>query len=614
MPIIEVYKGKTPAGSFVLTEDIITIGRAGDNEIVLPDQSTRVSRYHAVLLKCSPGEGYSIRDLSSAWGTRIGNRQVFQKVLTDGDTIHILDFRLKYGVSNQNTSIFKITDESVSAVPSYLPQNIGQQSTSIRRVDDILEASPAEFRGEAKLLFEEFLHQVTNPGRLEKLLDSAMHIVFYTLSMGENGFGCLALFEGEDSIKCLGSKGMESRTSIPLPRFVIEKIKTNQPVIMDNQLWAPIHEEENATLGFLYVDRGTYAPCFQENETKLVSLICRMLAEAISGGIDNDISHDEEAVKWPRNLICNKIFFKEIKRLALLDRNVLVLGETGVGKEAAAEEIHRLSYRRNKELRKVNCSAIPKDLVESELFGHKKGAFTGATEEKKGEFELANGGTIFLDEIGDLPWESQRKLLRVTQEKVIKRLGEERDIKVDMRIIAATNRDIYKDMEDGRFGSDLYYRFGEQLIIPPLRERKKEITLLIHYFFDEFAQELNIQPMNITPQAMKCLLSYPWPGNIRELKDCIYAALSSSKGVIALQHLQVKVQKQRKTDKTEEVEVKEQKTALQTLEEAEKDHIMETLKYTCGNKDKAIEILKIAKQTFYNKLKKYNIPADFGKS
>lgn len=608
MPTLEVYKAKTLIGSFFLTEDIITVGRAGDNDIVLPDNKLKVSRYHAVLLRNSNNpEGYIIRDLSSLQGTKFGGSHIIQKALEEGDVIHIVDFRLKYIAHTDNSRFpFRITDETPGISFSSFPSDIGEQSTRLGRIKEFMSSLSPALSKETNMLFEELLYQVNSSFTTEVVLNSAIDLFFHALNMTKDCFGCFALFEGKDNLRCLAVRGTR-RASIPLPYHVIEKVKAGQSFIMGNQLWIPFSTKEKASRGFLYLYRGTYAPPFHEDEVKLVSLISDITADVIDK-VEIAV-YEEEFIKWPRDMIGSDKIFMEIKRVAPLDVNVLLLGETGVGKEVAAEEIHRHSHRKDKILRKVNCAAIPKDLIESELFGHKKGAFTGATEDKKGEFELADGGTIFLDEIGDLPWESQKRLLRVIQEKKIKRLGEEKERKIDVRIIAATNRDIQKDMEDGKFGSDLYYRFGERIFIPPLRERKKDIPLLAHYYLDKFAEAQNLRTRGITPHAMKCLLAYSWPGNTRELRDCISKALSISKGIIFLQHLPDEVRKYKKPDS----EKKFEKSKPKSSDEVEKEHIMETLRYTRGNKEKAIEILKIAKQTLYNKMEKYKIPEDFGK-
>ena len=215
-----------------------------------------------------------------------------------------------------------------------------------------------------------------------------------------------------------------------------------------------------------------------------------------------------------------------VLRAAKTDSSVLLLGESGVGKELFAEQIHLHSLRSNNPLIRVNCAALPENLLESELFGHVKGAFTGASNDRMGRFELADGGTIFLDEIGDLPLNLQVKLLRVIQHRIFERVGGSEAIKVDVRIIAATNKDIEAEVESGRFRADLYYRLNVlPIYIPPLRERREDIPLLSEFFLKRFNREIKKQIEGFTPQAMEVLLSYSWPGNVRELENAVERAV-----------------------------------------------------------------------------------------
>jgi formate hydrogenlyase transcriptional activator len=224
---------------------------------------------------------------------------------------------------------------------------------------------------------------------------------------------------------------------------------------------------------------------------------------------------------------------RKVEQVAAADTSVLVLGETGTGKELIARAIHNRSARRGRPLVKVNCSAISAGLVESELFGHVKGAFTGALERRVGRFELADGGTIFLDEIGELPLETQVKLLRVLQEQEFEPVGSSRTVRVDVRVIAATNRDLQEALGAGRFRSDLFYRLNVFPIeVPPLRDRRSDIPQLVTLFLSRFAKKLGKRVGSVSPETMERLASYAWPGNIRELQNIIERAVVLCEGSI----------------------------------------------------------------------------------
>jgi DNA-binding NtrC family response regulator len=227
---------------------------------------------------------------------------------------------------------------------------------------------------------------------------------------------------------------------------------------------------------------------------------------------------------------CRRII-SQVEVVAPTDATVLILGETGTGKELIAREIHQRSRRNDKPLVRVNCTSIPRELFESEFFGHAKGAFTGAIKDRAGRFEIAAGGTLFLDEVGEIPLELQSKLLRVLQEKCYERVGEDRTRQTDVRIIAATNRDLKKDIGAGHFREDLYYRLNVfPLQVPPLRERKRDITLLATHFVELLVKELGCPKPRLTRAGIEALESYEWPGNIRELRNVIERAAIFARG------------------------------------------------------------------------------------
>ncbi len=299
--------------------------------------------------------------------------------------------------------------------------------------------------------------------------------------------------------------------------------------------------------------------------------------------------------------------FRQIQMVAPTKSTVLIQGESGTGKELIAGAIHYNSPRKDKPFIKVNCGALTPTLLESELFGHEKGAFTDAYREKPGRFELANGGTLFLDEISETTPEFQVKLLRVIELQEFERVGGTRTIKVDVRIITATNKNLKDLVQQGKFREDLFYRLNViQIIVPPLRERREDIPLLVNAFIKEFAAQNNKPALSISPKAMAALQNYSWPGNVRQLRNVIEAAvIMCNTNEIKLYHLPEEIRL------AEESALEEDAIRLKIgtpLSEMEKEVIKATLKKVNGNKAQAARLLGIGRKTLYRKMAEYRIP------
>ncbi|MCL7487750.1 MAG: sigma-54 dependent transcriptional regulator [Desulfobulbaceae bacterium] len=293
-----------------------------------------------------------------------------------------------------------------------------------------------------------------------------------------------------------------------------------------------------------------------------------------------------------------------VVQVAPTEASILITGESGTGKELIASALHNQSLRVNGPLVKVNCAALAENLLESELFGHEKGAFTGADRRREGRFLQADGGTLFLDEIGETAPAMQAKLLRVLQEHEVQRVGGQDTIKVDVRIIAATNRDLEQDVASGRFREDLYYRLNVVVLhMPPLRERHGDIPLLAQHFLKFYAHRNKRQVAGITPECMDLLVRYPWPGNVRELENSI------ERGVILMrgEYLDVGVMPLALQRWAGENVSAEQPEEPATLKDAERILIVKTLEETGGNRSEAARRLQITRKTLLNKIRNYNI-------
>ena len=299
--------------------------------------------------------------------------------------------------------------------------------------------------------------------------------------------------------------------------------------------------------------------------------------------------------------------FRTIDKVADYKTTVLITGESGVGKELIARALHDRGARKNAPFVPINCGAIPENLLESELFGHKRGAFTDAHSDRRGLFEEANGGTLFLDEIGELPLPLQVKLLRVLQEETVRRLGDSKDMKVDVRIVAATHRDLAEEAKAGRFREDLYYRINVlSLSIPPLRERREDIPLLLEHFIHKQNDKLGIQVRGFSAEAKKLLLDYAWPGNVRELENTVERAMVLAEEDVLREHElpeRMKLAMDPVHQKLESGELSIKKTVA-TIEPI---LIRRALEKTKGNRTRAAEVLEISHRALLYKMKDYNI-------
>jgi two-component system response regulator AtoC len=305
--------------------------------------------------------------------------------------------------------------------------------------------------------------------------------------------------------------------------------------------------------------------------------------------------------------------FETVKKVADYKTTVMIYGESGTGKELIARAIHQNSSRKNKSFIAINCGAIPENLLESEFFGHKRGAFTDATKDKKGLFEEADGGTIFLDEIGELPLLLQVKLLRVLQDSEIRPVGGNELVKIDTRVIAATLRDLESDVIAGKFREDLFYRLNVVNIkLPPLRERKEDISLIVNFFLKKYSEKFGLQIEDIEPKALDILLKYDWPGNIRELENCIERAMIlTEKNVVteeslpkAVRHFEPNSTVSSDYLGSDNLSIKFHTRAL------EESLIKKALKQTAGNRTHAAKLLEISHRTLLYKMREYQISGD----
>lgn len=420
------------------------------------------------------------------------------------------------------------------------------------------------------------------------------------------GFEVFEAADGKSGLKKLAHENVDAvLCDVKLPDVngvqLVQQIKTNWPLVEIILLTAygniPDGVQAIKNGAFDYITKG-------DDNDKIVPLLHRAIEKA----------RLQKRVQELEKRVGEKFSFKAIssksksiqesialaERVAPVDTSVLLTGETGTGKEVFAQAIHQASARTGKSFVALNCSTFSKEILESELFGHKQGAFTGATKDQKGLIEEANGGTLFLDEIGEMPLELQAKLLRVLETNEFIRLGDTKATKSNFRLIAATNRDLKKESEEHRFRSDLYFRLNIfEIHLPALRERVKDIPLLTEFFVQQFAAKTNKKPPEIAPAFMERLQAYHWPGNIRELKNIIERAVILLNG-------QELTTDQLPSDITAPP-VRQQSISAFDLASMEKLHIQRVLNHTRNNKAEAARLLNIGTATLYRKIDEYGL-------
>jgi len=435
--------------------------------------------------------------------------------------------------------------------------------------------------------------------RLRNLLARILQLEGYEVTTAANGKEGLRKLQQEPIHVVLSDVKLPDSNGIELT----EQIKTNWPAteVIVLTAFGTINDGVNAIKSgaFDYITKG------DDNE-KIIPLVSKAMDKAfLQQRVQELESKLNDKFGFDRIIGKSSAIAEVIKlaqKVALSDTTVLLLGETGTGKEVFAEAIHQASNRRAKSFVAVNCSAFTKELLESELFGHKAGSFTGANKDKKGLFEEANGGTIFLDEIGELDHELQAKLLRVLESRQFIKIGDTKPTSVNVRILAATNRNLQKESEENYFRSDLFYRLSVfQITLPALRERKKDIGLLAEYFMSYFAEKVNKQISTFSKTFIEKLEAYGWPGNIRELKNVIERAVilcDSNELDETLLPYDIQNLQPLKSHQT---------LSAFDLSSVEKLHIQRVLNHTHGNRAEAARLLNIGIATLYRKLKEYGL-------
>ena len=620
MPHLVLLQKDAQPVIFTITKDPTILGRSSANDVFLTDQS--VSREHAKIVALEDG-AYEIHDLGAKHPTSVNGMVISHHKLRNGDRIRLGDSVL----------IFRTGESCTTTHVEFLtPENMSQEAVEVASLDatrtDVFSTEGVDLSSLQKdhqrlMLLYEFgktinLHLEDPHQMLEEILKAA----FRTFD-AERGFIAL-VDEDTGDLTCelvRDNTAEEEVERLEVSRTILHKVRKDGVAVLivnalkDSEfrdvesvkeysirsaLCAPLLSRDEI-IGVIYLDNRASAGKFSEDDLMFLTALAHQAGTALGNSwLHRQVVQENirlaSALK-PRFQVLGesekmKKVFMTMKKVAPSDITVLIQGDTGTGKELVAQAIHELSSRSDRPFVAVNCAAIPKELIESELFGHEKGAFTSAVSTRQGKFEMAHGGSIFLDEIGDMSLEMQAKVLRTLEEQEFQHVGGSKSIKVDVRVIAATNKDLEKALKDGKFREDLYYRLNVVLLkLPALRERKEDIIPLAEYFMGDKAKK-------ISPKAQNLLLSYDWPGNVRELRNYIERAVVLGDGeVIQPEDLPYNVRKGLKVIAA----------PLELLDRIEEDHIIRVLRSMDWNKSEAAKILGITRQTLDNKIKKYKI-------
>ena len=554
-PRLLVIAGPLKDSSFALSSAEASVGRDPANLFSINDPS--LSRKHCVITR--EGERYGIRDLDSRNGTFVNGAAVREAALEHGDQISVGDSVLVFllhedGEEEGVSGGVEFEDSLTHATSQIRPQDV-----LYLQPDRILSELPASSRLGRNLAALLKVSRVVHALRdFEELQGKVLSLIF-EVAPAERGAILLDPRSPEQFSSVFArhrraGAAQPVRVSRTITRRVLEQgvailgadvpgsggLKAVDSLVNSNVrslLCVPLTLFERV-IGCIYLDTTSGAGRFDEEHLQLVTGIASISSVALDNArrlqwLERENLRLTTEINLEHNMVGESPRMKEVyqflSRVAPSDATVLIQGESGTGKELVARAIHRNGPRSHQPFVTINCAAIPEGLLESELFGHEKGAFTGAVAQKKGRLEVANGGVVFLDEIGEMAPLLQVKLLRVLQEREFERVGGTRPISVDIRLIAATNRDLEEAVKTGTFRQDLYYRLNVvSLEMPPLRERREDIAMLAEYFVQKYTKKCKLKPKRITPETMACLVSYEWPGNVRELENAMERALVMS--------------------------------------------------------------------------------------
>ncbi len=614
-PRLLVIAGPSRDLTIPLPNGEATVGRDPANLVAVIDPS--VSRKHCLLQREEDGR-CQIKDLDSRNGTLVNGQPIKQHWLTHGDEIATGDSVFLFLVEDEDkvsqASRVEFEDRPTSETKIIHPKEVVYLHPD-RLLRELPPTSTVARNLNALLKISRVVHAIRG---LEELQAQLLDLIFEVVPAGR---GAILLSEGAgQEFNCLYARTRQTGQPqlVRVSRTIARQVMTDNVAVLGvdvpascalGQVESLVASEVRSLLcvplsvfqrmiGCIYLDSTDAANRFHDDHLQLMAAVAGISAVALDNArrlqwLEQENQRLTTEIRQEQSLVGEgprmKEVFQFLARVAPAESTVLIQGESGTGKELAARALHRNSPRANKPFVAINCAAIPETLLESDLFGHERGAFTGAASLKKGRFEVADGGVVFLDEIGELAPALQVKLLRVLQEREFERVGGTHPIKIDVRLIAATNRELTEAVKKGEFRQDLYYRLAVvPLVMPPLREKREDIPMLVRHFVQKHAMRCRLKAKPISREAMAALVNYEWPGNVRELENAIERALvMGSSDMVLLEDLPESLLEQNSPDAANEgkyhARVKELKRQL----------IVDAVEQTQGNYVEAAGILGV---------------------
>ena len=636
MPLLKWFPPEGPPRGFVLYKPVTTVGRALGNDVAIPDE--HLAETHVQVL--FDGRDFNLEEVDKQAEILVNGKKKRRTRLVHGDRITLSNVELSFSIFDEPQKIARFSD---TAAPAGRDAEPGAGGLLPAISETQLHVTQQQLSGLRKLY--EFSEKLMTMKDIDRLLEAMLDAVIEAtgaekglILLDDDAFSKEPAAGPAPDKRDSSSRGGTIRAARNVRREAIadasgtisdsivrKVIETGRPVIVSDALTDSQFKTSESVLalrlssvmcaplvsqghvqGVLYVGNDRVKGLFDKNQLDVLSIFASqaslilenaMLLHALRADREKLVAELKDKRFGEIIGSCPSMMevFRKLQKVATTDISVLITGETGTGKELIAREIHRRSNRASGPFVVINCGAIPENLIESELFGHVKGAFTGAVASRAGKFQAAGGGTLFLDEIGELPPNLQVKLLRALQERVVFRVGDSKPEKVDIRVVAATNRVLEEEIRNGRFREDLYYRLNVvNIYLPPLRERGDDVIILAKALLSKHAEELASQVQGFTPQALAAIKRSPWPGNIRQLENRLKKALVlCEKSLLSPEDL----------DLGEEAE-----SAILPLEKAKEEfqrkYVLEVLERNNGNRTKTARDLGVDPRTIFRYLER----------